>query len=443
MTIIEYKKKMFKFPSGMIYTLSVICIISQSLLVMNETMAGTTVENKTVEDSTQTVEKKESWYEGTWLDGSWIPQSVQIHGFLSQGFVHTSANNFFGESENSVSTDFREIGLNGSWTVIPELQLSMQIVYRDAGLTNEEGVLIDYGYANYSFFSNETTLLGIKAGRVPTPFGFYNDTRDVASLRPGIILPQSIYFERNRNLAISADGGYFSAEHRSDYGDFFLQTGVVQSRGNDPEFKNGVVGSLPGKFDGALSWINQLNYEWRSGLVRLGFSYADLNFKYNPDSGTESRNLQPGKFKFTPFVFSFQYNEEQWSLTSEYAIRRRRTTDFGVPDTDTTGYSFYVQGTYKFTSWMEAMVRYDHLISDWNDSTGEKWAATRPGRVPYSRFAKDWTAGLRFTVIPKLLVSLEYHYVNGTGWLSTLENPDASQTKQKWNLYMMMISYDF
>ena len=378
---------------------------------------------------------EESWYEGKWL-----PESVQIHGFLSQGLTHTSDNNFFGESDDDVSFDYRELGINGSWRIIPELQLAVQIVYRDAGLTSAEGVTVDYGLADYSFFSSESTLLGIRAGRVPSPFGFYNETRDVASTRPGILLPQSIYFDRNRNLSISADGGYFYGEQRTEFGDFLLHTGIVNPRTNDPDFKNTFTGNLPGKIVGDTSLVTRLNYEWRSGLIRLAITYSDFNGHYAPDPGTV--NLLPGNIRFNPWIFSAQYNAENWSLTTEYAIRRLRVSDFGFPDSDTTGDSFYVQGIYQLTSFMQGMVRYDQLIWDRDDKNGEKYAAAT-GRPNYSRFAKDWTFGLRFTIMPKMLISAEYHHVNGTGWLSGLENLDPSKTKQHWNLYMMMISYDF
>jgi hypothetical protein len=102
---------------GRTYSLYLALIISQ-LFIANTALA----------DTAATGEENENWYTGTWLDGGWMPQSVQIHGFLSQGFVHTSDNNFFGKSDDSVSTDYRDLGINGSWRVIRALQLSMQVV---------------------------------------------------------------------------------------------------------------------------------------------------------------------------------------------------------------------------------------------------------------------------------------------------------------------------
>jgi hypothetical protein len=369
-----------------------------------------------------------------------LPDSIQVHGFLSQGFLHTSDNNLFGHSDDNISVDFRELGLNTSWRVLPELQLALQVVWRNAGQTDNQDLRIDYGVVNYNFFSSESTTLGVKAGRIPTPLGLYNETRDVASTRPSVLLPQSIYFDRNRNISYSADGGYLYGEQWSEYGDFDFTIGVVNPRTDDPSFKNGIVGNDPGKMVGHASWVTRLNYEWQSGLVRLGISYADLNADYHP--GNTSK-FSRGSIRFKPLVFSAQYNAENWSLTAEYAYRKTELTDFGLfPNMEVTGESFYIQGIYKFTNYLEGLVRYDELSVDKNDKNGDEFALrSLTGAPNYSRYAKDWTVGLRVKLLSDFLISAEYHRINGTAWLSGLEN-DKSTTKH-WDLYTLLISYSF
>ena len=370
-----------------------------------------------------------------------LPKSLQIHGFLSQGFLHTSDNNLFGHSDDNISVDFRELGVNASWRVMPELQFALQTVWRDAGQTDEDDLRIDYGVANYSFYSSESTLLGIKAGRVPTPLGLYNDTRDVASTRPSVLLPQSIYFDRNRNVALSADGGYFYGEQRTDYGDFLFNIGIITPRTDDPSFKHALVGNNPGILIGDTSWVTRLNYEWQSGMIRLAITYGEFNADYRPKSLTG--NVLPGSYKLNPLLFSAQYNSENWSLTAEYALRKIELKNFGIfPNNQRTGESYYIQGTYKLTSYLEALIRYDQLSMDINDRNGNKFSENTEFRVPnYVRFAKDWTFGLRVGLTSSLLISAEYHRINGTGWLSSLENPNIGT--QHWDLYTLLVSYNF
>jgi hypothetical protein len=371
-------------------------------------------------------------------EDNWLPESVQVHGFLSQGFIHTSDNNFFGKTDDSISHDFRELGLNGSWQILTDLQVAMQVVWRDAGDTDNGGFRIDYGLANYNLYSSESSLLAVRGGRVPTPLGFYNDTRDVAATRPSILLPQSIYFDRNRNLALSADGGYLYGEHRTEYGDFSFNFGAVIPRMDDPAFNFSIIGKSPGSMEGDASWVGRLGYEWEEGRVRLAVTYADFQGHYQPNAGAF---LQAGRFQFNPLILSAQYNAENWSLTSEWALRRSDLTHFApIPDIGFTGQSYYIQGTYKFTDALEGVIRYDELIWDLDDEKGE--AFSRQFRVPnHSRFAQDWTFGLRYEILPSLMLSAEYHHINGTGWISSLENPQG--TTQHWDLYATMISYSF
>jgi len=149
--------------------------------------------------------------------------------------------------------------------------------------------------------------------------------------------------------------------------------------------------------------------------------------------------------KFTPLILSAQYNAERWSITSEYALRMFQLQDFGISafEQKFTGESIYLQGTYRFTPKWEAMLRYDLQFTDRTDRNGKKYAAAGAKRLAHSRFAKDLTIGLRWNVTPSIMLATEYHRVNGTAWLSNLDNPDGTHAKQHWNLFSFQASYRF
>lgn len=373
---------------------------------------------------------------------SWkLPETVQIHGFASQSYLHTSGNNFFGYGKNMGSLDFTEIGLNGSWRPLSQLQASMQIVYRRAGKTDNSNVRIDFGFLDYSFLSDADKLFGIRAGRVFNPYGLYNDTRDMPFTRPSIFLPQSVYYDANRNLGLSGDGVQVYGEYRTKFGDFFLNANGFYSRTEDPDLKHAFTGNLPGKFDGEPSWVTRLIYEWDGGRIRLGVTTGDLVGKYHPEGGPI--NLQPGTFSFKPLLFSAQYNAENWTLTSEYVSKPVRFNDFGplIPDREVQGEGYYFQGTYRFSEKLEGFVRYDVLYWDTSDRSGKKFAAAS-GLPAHNRFAKDITAGLAWYVTTSIMVRAEYHNINGTGWISGLENTPATES-QHWDLFALSLSFRF
>lgn len=373
-----------------------------------------------------------------------LPQNLQIHGFASQSWLKSSGNNnVFGKSaSDDGSFDFRELGLNASMRPLPKLQFSAQMLSRWAGKGSPGNIRLDYGFLDYTIFSGETNQLGIRLGRMKNPIGFYNDTRDVPFTRPSILLPQSIYFDRTRKLALAADGAHLYGEQRSDIGNISFQLGVARPLVRGAEAEVALLGSdRPGRFVAEMSYTGRVVYELDEGRFRLAFSGSQLNIGYSP---TASDPVQAGSIRFTPLVFSAQYNAERWSLTSEYALRHFEFKNFGVaPLTlDFYGESYYFQGAYRFTPEWEAVIRYDVLYTDRNDRSGNKWAAAS-GRPAHNRFAKDITVGLRWNVTPEFMLRAEYHRINGTGWLSTLDNPVPGDLSQNWNLFSILGSYRF
>ena len=375
-----------------------------------------------------------------------LPHNLQIHGFASQGWLKSSDNNVFGKSSSdNGSFDFRELGLNASMRPLTNLQFSAQMLSRTAGEGSPGNVRLDYGFIDYTYFSGETSKLGIRLGRMKNPLGFYNDTRDVPFTRPSILLPQSIYFDRTRKLALAADAVHLYGEYRSNMGNISFQLGAGRPLVRGAETEVALLGNdRLGNFTPEISYIGRVIYELDEGRLRFAVSGTQLNIGYDP-AAVDS--LHAGSTRFTPLIFSAQYNAERWSITSEYALRRLEYKDFGVSPLamDFYGESYYFQGVYRFTPEWEAIVRYDVLYTDRDDRDGKKWAASPAsgGRPAHTRFAKDITVGLRWNVTPEFMLRAEYHNVNGTGWLSTLDNTAPGDLAQRWHLFSVLGSYRF
>lgn len=371
------------------------------------------------------------------LDGS-----VQVHGFASLTLVNTSDNNFFGASDDGVSNNFSEIGVNASWRLTPELQVSAELLSHRAGGTDNGDVRLDYGLLDWTALSSENGRGGIRLGRIKTAYGLYNTTRDVPFTRPGVILPQSIYFERTRNLTVSADGAEIYGERYAEDGSLAASFAVGQPQTDTDAALVALVGlNRPGRLDAQLASDFQVMYEGAGGAYRLGFTATRLDLRYRPGFGDR---LQAGHFKLTPLIFSAQYNAENWSLTSEYAFRRTSVSDFGPFFYNGTadGRSYYVQGTYRFAPQWEAHLRYDAYYADNDDRDGKIFAAAT--RQPaFTRFARDWSVGLRYDVTPQFMLRVEAHWVDGTGFLAVQDNPDMQALRRYWNNVMAQASFRF
>ncbi len=383
-----------------------------------------------------------------WFRKVELPGDLQIHGFASQAYIATSDNDVFGNSDKGGSFGLTEAGLNASMRPLPRLQLSAQVLSRRAGEGNSGMPRLDYGFLDYRIYSHEVNQFGIRVGRLKNPFGFYNDTRDVAHTRPGILLPQSIYFDRVRNISLSGDSVQLYGETAiSNWGTVSTQFGAFLPIVSDKDTELALVGTLqPGHLTRDVSYIGRGIFETNDKRLRLAVSGIWLNTAYDPKSKLNDP-LGPGALQFTPVYFSAQYNAERWSLTSEYAIRHfKYDSNFGHPmlnGLDFYGESYYFQGEYRFTPKWEGIVRYDAYYANRADRDGSEFAK-HTGMPAHGRFAKDIMVGLRWNVTPQFMLRVEYHHVNGTGWLSRLDNPPSEGPLEKnWDLYGIQASFRF
>lgn len=372
--------------------------------------------------------------------------NFQMHGFIAQGYVQTSANHFYGNSESGGSLDFREVGINASWRMQPNLQLRAQLLSRLAGETSDGSPHLDYAVADYRIISNKDSDIGVRVGRFKNPLGFYNDTRDVAFTRSGILLPQSIYFDRTRNLALSSDGMEIYSLSRTDWGNFEWQFGIGLPDVNDQDTELSLLGAdRAGRMKDKTSYISRLLYESDAGNMRLGLTATELNMDYRAGSLDPSGS---GPIKFNPYILSLQYNTEQWSFTAEYALRKLRFADAIVyipsPLKSIEGESYYLQASYRYSTRLESFLRYDSTFIDKRDRDGQLLQTLSAGTRPaHGRFAQDWTLGLRWDPHRDWMLRFEHHWIDGTAWLSQQDNPNPVLTQRRWRLLSVLVSYRF
>lgn len=370
-------------------------------------------------------------------DSEEMLDTLQVHGFLSQALIITDDNNFFGpSSEGEGSVEFTEIGANVSLRPHEDVLVAAQVLSRRAGGDeNDAHPTLDYGVIDYQFLSNQRRTLGIQVGRFKNPFGFYNQTRDVAFTRPGILLPQSIYFDRTRSLGLSADGASVYAEERFDSGIVRFKGGVGTPSTHNLENQLFHPG-LDSEVKGDTSSIAQIIYEHGNGRFNAAISTADVNLdiKLGPNNG---------KINFRPWILSLQYDTGSWALTSEYAIRHIDLKGAGaIRESDLTGESWYIQYSKRLHSDWQWLLRYDRLVNDRGDRSGKEYEEQGLGPA-HSRFSEDITLGLQWRVNPRLLLAAEYHHIDGTGWLPPQDNPDISATERHWNMLLFQFSLRF
>ncbi len=224
-------------------------------------------------------------------------QSMQIHGFASQGFVYTDRNNWLTMNTTEGSGAMTDMGLNVSSQLTERFRVGAQVYDRNLGRLGQWHPSLDWAVADYRF----SNWLGVRAGKVKTTLGLFNDSQDVDSLHTFALLPQGIYPTDLRDTTIAHSGadiygtvavpagwgdlaytGYVG--HRDDsvysgypylvtqWGVYFRSLGGLQYGGDlrwKPRIKGLVIGvsRMNQEITGKGSFINLLNPY--AGLVAL------------------------------------------------------------------------------------------------------------------------------------------------------------------------------
>lgn len=380
---------------------------------------------------------------------------LRFHGFVSQRLTSTSGkNDFFGDTAGKLSTDYTEIGVGGSWRPRPQWLLSGQAIYRRGGESEENRIETDYLYVAYTPWESESGHLTAKLGKIKVPYGLYNDMRDTPMTRPGILAPQSIYLDSLRQLNQAANGFHLEGERVLGNDTVTLRLSQIKPNVRSDNTYWAFLGDRA-VFPGELyspdnkAFASQLAYDRDGGRVRAMFSHAQGVARYRPGAGDPWTG---GEFDFKFSALSLQWNGEHFSLTGERA-RNRFTTWFtntipslGGNNTE-VGYSWYVQGQWRFAPRWEALLRYDVNCVDQNDADGSAYA-THSGRAAWTRYAKDWTIGLRYRMDRQWLLAGEFHHVDGVNWLPQADNLtngqwDSLNTSRIWNLFLLQATYQF
>jgi hypothetical protein len=386
-------------------------------------------------------------------------RDFQMHGFASQGYTYTSANDFFGNSQGAGSLEFTELGMNVLGHPFPNLLFAAQGSFRDTAGSDEDDFRLDYANLDFSLPLRDDLTLGVRGGRVRNPFGLYSETRDVIWTRPSVLLPQSLYFDSLglRTPELASDGGILYGRYR--FGDHAFTAEFLAADPNTETatpflttpFVSGTLGGRP-------ILIGRAGYDWQEGRFRLLFTAVDFDHDFEPSSSA----ALPGNVKLFAPIVSAQVNLEDWSFTGEYlrtgirrtGIFREEFLDRLDPVArkfflDNTAESYYLQVQYRFAPAWSAIARYDAFFQNSDDHDGS--ATARGTGLPRHRFyAKDLTFGLRWEFLDDWLVAAEYHNVDGTGWLSPIDNPginDPARVREvsdgHWDLFALMFSYRF
>lgn len=375
---------------------------------------------------------------------------IDIHGFASQGYMNSSNYDYLVRSEDG-SAEYQEFAFNMVSRVSDDLRVGLQLFARDLGSLGNNEIELDWAFGDYHWQDQ----LGFRGGRFKMPYGFYNETSDFDAVRTAVLLPQSVYDLRFRDVMMAVNGLQAYGALDADVIGGFEYSGYFGTIQTDND------GSVANLFNDAGAFaVQDLQFQhaagaaivWNTPLdgLRLGetFNHWDMDMYVmllepfasmlaglgaSPDQTFAMRNINF-------WTSSAEYTYGDLVLAAEYS---RWMADLRNPFmSDTMNYEkWYAQASYRVNDWVEFGSYYSEHYDDKDDRSGESFASA------HRAYQKDLALSLRFDVSHAMIVKAESHFVRGTAQLLQLQNTglmmDPTSQDENWRFWAVKTSFLF
>ena len=383
---------------------------------------------------------------------AWKDTGISIHGFASTGYLRSDHNNFLLASEDG-SFEFNEVGINFGVAIAENMRVGLQLYSFDLGDIGNNEIKLDWAFLDYEW----KEWLGLRVGKIKTPYGLYNETQDYDMLRTCILLPQNVYYKYRRETDVSTQGMAIygniplSRAGKVKYDIYFGAPSISMDRGvakelstHEIEFESARMKYLIG---GRLIWLVPVK-----GL-KLGANYTlyDLNFEgetyVDIPLGSGLTAKIPANADYTldnpyKYIFSIEYDYGELTVAAEYYYMDSGTwldfdfSEFGVPYQLPVKYSIHTSGfyallSYRLCSWLELGTYYSVYYQEIDHHKDELLGTM-----------KDLALSARFDINQSWLVKTEVHFMGGAGLLTETDNPDTSY-EPKWTLFAIKTTFNF
>jgi hypothetical protein len=338
--------------------------------------------------------------------------NLQFHGYVTQGFVYSTNNNWNTTDSTSGSPAWSEAVVSITSQPSPKLRVGAQARYYLLGQYGNQ-ITLDWASADYTV----NNKFAVRAGKVKSPTGLLNEIQDVDPAFIWSLLPGSIYPIASRTSVLAHYGavGYGTLSPSKDFGklEYRIWGGERVMPADDgffaPMRASGVV--FPNGLNGPAMGA-ELNWKPRIDGLMLG---AALDREDPTGAVTISAAGLSGNNLSSPFVIPHyygQYEHNKVMLAGEYsrviAIHKTQLTGVPLSTSRIDQGQFYVMSSYKLTQKLTPGAYYSYYL--------DKQAAMNS-----SRYEKDWVISARYDFNSTLYLKAEEHFTQGTayGFLST------------------------
>ncbi len=348
-------------------------------------------------------------------------RTVQVHGFASQGFVYSSGNNWLTMNSTSGSAGFTDFGINMSSPLTDKLRVGAQLYDRNLGQLGQYHPSLDWGGVDYRF----KNWLGIRAGKVKTTLGLYNDSQDLDCLHVFALLPQGIYPVDLRDTGIAHTGadlygnislgrrfGEISytafAGHHSDS----IYSGFAYSSSQDGVMFRSIEGP---QYGGDLRWNTPVK-GLLIGASRMNEKITGKGSFMNPLFVPQPIPYRMSTEAYWRNQFYSQFKWRRLELAAEYRRYFNRFPCLPGSDVSTDARSWYVSGSYRIGKHLSVGSYYSHYtVTEVSGGIAALFIPTQTDTSLPRNHVYDKVVAARVDLNRYLYVKIEGHFMDGYG----------------------------
>jgi hypothetical protein len=325
---------------------------------------------------------------------------IVVHAYVSQGFLFSSTNNYLSMKSSEGSPQWTDAAVNISDSLADNLRVGLQLHMYQLGEFGGSNIQVDWASGDYRVNDN----FGIRAGKVKTVWGLFNDSQDIDAVFLWILLPQGAYSTDHKSFYLAHIGGdvygglslgkragtlhyvAYAGQATIDLNDGYIQTFAQLGL----QFTN----SLGGKtYGGDLQWETPVR-----GLI-IGSSGNMLTA-----DGTAPAGSFHSPALYTPSMYA-SFTRGKLYLAGEYdRIPINATLTLGstvfpfVADERT----WFAMGSYRLRNNLQVGSYYSHFVNKSADTT-------QP-----ANYSKDWVVSGRYDFNAYFYAKIEGHFLHGT-----------------------------
>jgi hypothetical protein len=336
-------------------------------------------------------------------------KEVQVHGSVQQGFVFSSGNNFLTMNTRDGSGAMTDAAFNLSSQLTSKLRLGAQVYTRNIGELGNGRLQIDWAFADFKV----NPAFGVRAGKVKTALGLYNDTQDMEFLHTWALLPQGVYPLDLRSVTIAhvgADaygrlplremgslqytvyGGFIQDDTKGGYRYGIEDQGMRFTRGIE---SRGV--GFDARWSAPLDGLTA-GYSLFQAHTETAVTLVDLPIPLEVDIPVSRRQALFGEYQYDKLKLAAEWRQESMEQELTPAI---------APPTTITTRGWFASGAYRVHERLELGTYHSRHVPDValpsEADTNHIYDTAVTGRVDLNRF---WH------------VKVEGHFLDGNGNIS-------------------------